>query len=180
MAREYGALKGIYTENGPRIALLILNWPLHAMKNSLKTLWSKATVKICVDGGANSIFDLKDKLSEEFVPDVVSGDFDSVREDVLEYYRGRGSKIVCTPDQDETDFTKALTHVLSLGQNSSDQFDEIVVLCGFGSRLDHLFANVNTLFKVAEVTDKPVYLLAEDSLSLLLQPGGWRVPTPPP
>ena len=170
MERVYKPLQGITTATGPRIALLILNWPLHGMLPKLNALWSKACVKICVDGGANHLFEVtKEDSSEELTPDIISGDFDSARENVLEYYSDRGCEIVRTPDQNETDFTKALMHLMSC-QDKFD-FEEVVALCGFGSRLDQLFANVDTLFKVSALTSKPVYLLSEDSLSVLLRPG---------
>ena len=45
------------------------------------------------------------------VPDVVTGDFDSIREDVVEFYRARGCRIAHNPSQDNTDFEKALALV---------------------------------------------------------------------
>ena len=42
------------------------------------------------------------------LPDVISGDFDSIQTDLLKIYAAKGVTIVPTPDQDETDFTKAL------------------------------------------------------------------------
>lgn len=42
------------------------------------------------------------------LPDVISGDFDSAHPVLLQIYASKGVRIVPTPDQDETDFTKAL------------------------------------------------------------------------
>lgn len=42
------------------------------------------------------------------LPDFISGDFDSVEPQLLEYYAKRNVKICPTPDQSQTDFTKAL------------------------------------------------------------------------
>lgn len=42
------------------------------------------------------------------LPDIISGDFDSALPDLLKLYAAKGVRIMPTPDQDETDFTKAL------------------------------------------------------------------------
>ena len=46
------------------------------------------------------------------VPDLVTGDFDSVADAVLERCRAAGARVVATPDQDNTDFTKAVDVLL--------------------------------------------------------------------
>ncbi len=50
------------------------------------------------------------------------------------------------------------------------QVDCIVALASFGGRPDQVFANINTLYEAIEVTDVPVYLVADDSLACLLGP----------
>ncbi len=40
----------------------------------------------------------------------------------------------------------------------------------FSGLLDQTIANINTLFKAAKVTEKPVILFASDCLAFLLQP----------
>lgn len=37
-------------------------------------------------------------------------------------------------------------------------------------RLDQTIGNLNTLFKAVKITDKPIVLLSNDSISFLLQP----------
>lgn len=52
------------------------------------------------------------------------------------------------------------------------QFDQIVILNAFGKRLDQTMANIESLFHVAKLTSKPVYLMSEDSMGCLLLPVG--------
>ena len=39
---------------------------------------------------------------------MISGDFDSVKKETLKFFKDLGSEIIPAPDQDHTDFTKAL------------------------------------------------------------------------
>lgn len=41
-------------------------------------------------------------------PDLITGDFDSAKKETLDFYQKAGVTLIPTPDQDETDFTKAL------------------------------------------------------------------------
>ena len=41
--------------------------------------------------------------AEEYLPDVITGDLDSVRDDVMEYYEARGVAIVRVEDQNHHD-----------------------------------------------------------------------------
>lgn len=71
-----------------------------------------------VDGGGNHIYSLiqqrKDQDVENFtIPNVISGDFDSVKANVLEFYRKNDTILVHTPDQNKTDFFKALEVLVS-------------------------------------------------------------------
>ncbi|PIK33414.1 thiamine pyrophosphokinase 1-like protein [Apostichopus japonicus] len=52
-----------------------------------------------------------------FVPDLVTGDFDSIRKEVKSFMEEKGSKIIHTPDQDKTDFRKCLEIVADQVKN---------------------------------------------------------------
>ena len=72
-------------------------------------LFLLATKRIAVDGGTNAWYALKTENCQLLPPHYVSGDFDSIEPSVLEHVRTlEAVKVIHTPDQDETDFTKAL------------------------------------------------------------------------
>lgn len=88
----------------------------------------------CADGGANSAFKLN------LNPNFIIGDFDSVRPDVLEFYK-LSSKIIHLKRQNDTDVEKCLKHAIKLG------FTHALVLAATGDRLDHSFCNLGILLK---------------------------------
>lgn len=151
-----------------KVALLVLNCPLEVLEKKLDVLWRNAVVKIAVDGASNNLYSLIQK-QQLFFPDAITGDFDSAKKDVLEFFKKKGVEIIHTPDQDDTDFTKALKYLLS---KPNTEYDVIMVLGGvMESRIDHTFANFHTLFTAAEMTNKPVFFIIDDSMNILLQPG---------
>ncbi|XP_049271637.1 thiamin pyrophosphokinase 1 isoform X2 [Rhipicephalus sanguineus] len=164
-------------------ALVVLNRPLSAQTTAfLKKVWNKAPVKMCVDGGADRFRTAMATCTEELVPDYVTGDFDSASKETLEYYKSKGSNVIHTPDQDHTDFTKALQ---VLGKNTCSKvppvkLDWVLVICGSFDRVDHMMSIFNTLYESDELLDgAPVCLLLENSLTWLLRAGKHRILTPP-
>ncbi|KVH94472.1 Thiamin pyrophosphokinase [Cynara cardunculus var. scolymus] len=106
-------------------ALIILNQHLPRFSPLLwdhGNLYSAAKIRLCADGGANRLFDnmpelfpLEDNASlirERYKPDVIKGDMDSIRPDVLSFYKDLGTEIVNnSDDQDTTDLHKCITYV---------------------------------------------------------------------
>ena len=56
---------------------------------------------------------------------LISGDFDSVEPSILEYYRSKGVPIIPTPDQNDTDFGKAL---IELNKHVSEKRKEVRII----------------------------------------------------
>lgn len=76
------------------------------------------------------------------VPNVIVGDFDSVKEGVLEYFRKNNPDIKVMkfqPEKDETDTELALRTAMEAG------CEKIWLLGATGTRLDHVLGNIHLL-----------------------------------
>ncbi|GFR74424.1 thiamin pyrophosphokinase 1-like protein [Elysia marginata] len=160
-------LSCLLPESGTKIALIILNRPLDL---SLTTkLWKKSDFTAATDGAVNQLCKTFSENKEEFLPNLISGDFDSADPETVEYYKSRNVEIVPTPDQDDTDFTKCLKIVCE--RLNPAKVSNIVALGGFGGRLDHSLANINTLYAAKQFSPLPVMLVSSSSVACLLDKG---------
>lgn len=107
---------------------------------------------------ADSGYSLVKKLGIK--PDLIVGDFDSLSEIVSE-----DCQIINAPvDKDDTDTMLAVKKALSMG------FDDITLASSIGGRLDHTYANIQTL---AYIVDKNVQccMIGENDIVYLLKQG---------
>lgn len=58
---------------------------------------SQKKIIICADGGANSLFSHRFQLPD-LLPEYILGDFDSITEETLEYFKSKG--VVIKHDED--------------------------------------------------------------------------------
>ncbi|XP_037782476.1 thiamin pyrophosphokinase 1-like [Penaeus monodon] len=150
-------------------------------------LWQKAHVRMCVDGGTNLYHYLIRNGPQVTsttnsdppkcpLPDLITGDFDSIEPEVLKLYQNENVTVIHTPDQDETDFTKAVRVLGKYILERNLMIDQVLVIAGVHSeRFDHIMANLATLFKVDELISVPVIMLCKGSLIWLLSPGNHRI-----
>ncbi|WP_317129226.1 thiamine diphosphokinase [Empedobacter tilapiae] len=85
----------------------------------------------CTDGA----FRYLQKLN--ITPDVISGDFDSFE---LSQFPPE-TEVISTPDQNDTDFAKALQIILNKG------FDNVDVFGASGRQQDHFIGNLNAAYR---------------------------------
>jgi hypothetical protein len=96
-----------------------------ALSGVIGALWKKSTYRVCADGGANRLYeatvlptnqrdddddnngggvDSVTRSYEDYLPDLITGDLDSLYPHVYEYYKSKGVEIIRVEDQDFHDF----------------------------------------------------------------------------
>jgi len=140
-------------------------------------------VRCAVDGGSNHWRDfvvsqaMSKKSNGATTPleplDVITGDFDSITEDTVDFFKTTPK--VHTPDQDATDFTKAIAVLQPV--MAQRKIRDVVVFHDTSGRLDQVMANLNTLYK-SQKDNCNVFLLSGDSVTWLLRPGKHTIQVP--
>ncbi|XP_065222762.1 thiamin pyrophosphokinase 1-like [Planococcus citri] len=168
-----------FSENSS-YSFIVLNTPI-LNPDLVLPLWNHASFKMVVDGGGNHLYSLiqqrKDEDVENFaIPNVISGDFDSVKPNVLEFYRKNDTILVHTPDQTKTDFFKALEVLVSTTKSNT-----VIVFCDNVGRFDHMMANINVLFKAQQdirMEHLKILILGNNDITWLLEPGEHMIYVP--
>lgn len=114
---------------------------------------------ICADGGTNTAFSLG------IIPDLVIGDFDSIKQEVLDSLEKEKTEfLIYSSEKDESDLELALLKASNLKPR------EILIFGALGKRLDHIFANLMLLTiplaagvrSVIMEEDYEIYLIEEE------------------
>ncbi|KKY25776.1 putative thiamine pyrophosphokinase [Diplodia seriata] len=185
-------------------ALLILNQPVASL-DLLQRLWARTGYRLCADGGANRLYDTfaglddADACRVQFLPSIIHGDLDSLRDDVRAYYAGHGVPISRDPDQYSTDFGKAVKQIASAttittttstaaeaeeeekdekaagaaSSPSSSSHREILILCTLAGRVDQGLGLLYEMLRIQNGARSPtrLWLFSESSVSWILPPG---------
>ncbi|KAF2744399.1 thiamine pyrophosphokinase [Sporormia fimetaria CBS 119925] len=153
--------------------LVILNQPISNF-NVFEQLWRHARFRICADGGANRLYDLLNGMStartEDYLPDAVHGDLDSLRADVRDYYIAHGVAVSKDADQESTDFGKAMQMVAR--RQPSIRQQDIIISGGLGGRVDQGLGLLHEIFREESRNARiRLWLVSESSVSFTLKPG---------
>ncbi len=94
-------------------------------------------VIIAADSGMDFLYEHK------ITPDIIVGDFDSVKNEALSYFKEKGMSDmrVLNPEKDDTDSECALQIALDHGA------DHIIIIGATGTRIDHVLGNISLLGK---------------------------------
>lgn len=178
--KEWWPEKIVSNTGDLKFALVVLNQPLTGKTGDIvKLKWQQASYRVAVDGGASCLLNLANEHKLELVPDLITGDFDSVTSEVLNIYEQKGTKIIATPNQDKTDFTKALEEMQQLLKENNLELDAILTISRTSGRFDHVMGNLNTLYLAEEMSPVSVYLISNNSLTWLLKKGKHKIKVHP-
>ncbi|CAI9761462.1 unnamed protein product [Fraxinus pennsylvanica] len=152
-------------------ALVLLN---QRIPRFTPLLWNHARLRVCADGGANRLYDELPQLfpdeqalaiRKRYKPDIIKGDMDSIRAEVLEFYTNLGTNTIdACHDQDTTDFHKCVAYICGL-PNLENHNLCILVAGALGGRFDHEAGNTNVLCFFSTTR---IILLSDDCLIQLL------------
>ncbi|KON29237.1 hypothetical protein AC477_06160 [miscellaneous Crenarchaeota group-1 archaeon SG8-32-1] len=108
-------------------------------KEFFKKLIKESDYIIAANGGS------KHARNFGLIPDVIIGDLDSISKKDYLFFLNKGSVFKkYDPIKDKTDIHLAIEYAMESG------FKEILLVCVFGNRLDHILANIFLLMKVVE------------------------------
>ncbi|KAK2583349.1 hypothetical protein KPH14_009347 [Odynerus spinipes] len=168
-------------------AVVVLNRPIRLKPSLMLQLWEKARVTVTVDGGTQRWLnylneegiDIWNANDRKYIPNLITGDMDSSSPYIIHKLKSIGSKIIVTPDQMYTDYTKALVQLDIYTKAEGIKLDGIFVIVECSGRFDHVLGNVNTLYKAEHmIRNVQIIQIAADSLTWLLKPGFHRIMVP--
>lgn len=141
---------------------------------NFQEIWNNCSVRFSVDGGTNILYDFQNSITQNqhieknlVDPDFISGDFDSIRCDVLDYFKQHNVKIVHTPDQNYTDFTKCLNILKDWIINGhANQLDSIIVFYTSFDRIDQYLSILSTVHQISSDKIVPPILLLDVNRSI--------------
>ncbi|KAJ6619693.1 thiamine pyrophosphokinase Thi80 [Mycena sp. CBHHK59/15] len=153
----------------PKRALVILNQPFSSAL--FLRLWNSSQWHCCADGGANHLFDVLGATQRSlYLPNLIKGDLDSIRNDVKDFYISHGVPVVEDQDQDSTDLMKCISALRDKEAIEQEGEYDIVLLGGLSGRLDQTIHTLSYLHKLRK-TRKRVFAVTDDNVGWVLDAG---------
>jgi len=106
---------------------------------------------------------------KECLPDLIRGDFDSIRDDVKSYYTSKGVNVFQDSDQYSTDLQKCLNSLSELEKSRKLQYT-VLLLGGLSGRLDQTVHTLSLLHKLRK-TREHVYAITDENIGWVLESG---------
>jgi thiamine pyrophosphokinase len=166
-------------DENTEIYIIYLNRPFDLQ--TLRSLHKISSFTIMADGAANRFYDkfVIQAEENEIIPHALVGDFDSIRKDVMEYYKEKNVEIFHDKSQDDTDLEKCLRQLQKRIQDEQSYKKEksyrLIITGGFGGRMDHTLNNIHILHKFAEKFAKQhnisLHLIDNNSIGTCILPG---------
>ncbi|KAK9710843.1 thiamine pyrophosphokinase [Basidiobolus ranarum] len=159
----------------PPFAVIVLNQPIPHKDTIFKHIWKTASIRLCADGGTNRLHDTFAGTEDlhHYIPDYITGDFDSLRPEVKEFYEKKGVIIQKNEDQDSTDFTKCVNIIREKEKERSGILYDIVGMGAIGGRFDQTMSSIQMLHVLKD--ERKVYLISDDSSTFLLDKGKHKI-----
>lgn len=155
-------------------ALIVINTPI-IRRDVFATVWKNASIRYCADGGANRVYDAFGK-DDAYVPDLIKGDLDSLRDDVRQYYASKGVPVERDGDQYATDLGKCIK-ALEAQEAESGKIYQLVVYGGLSGRLDQTAHTLHALYKLRREREW-AWIVSEESLTCVLDAGSHELYLP--
>lgn len=156
-------------EHGLPYAAIALNSQL---PKYFDKVWKQANIRICVDGGANKIWDIQDhdKDHDILAPDAVVGDIKTIRPEIKHEFELAGTQFVDLKNQNFTDAEKAINLLSEMKCKNP-----ILLLGAFDGRFDQTAAEIHSALSPPDLS----IILADDSnFSNWIFPGRTKILTP--
>lgn len=110
---------------------------------------------ICADGGGEMAY------RSGIIPNYLIGDFDSIKLEVLNFFKDKPVQIIQYPrDKDYTDTELCVYKALEIGCM------EICIIAGVGSRIDHSLGNIGLLHLIVQRGGKGCIISKNSSIYL--------------
>ncbi|CAF2399811.1 unnamed protein product [Rotaria sp. Silwood2] len=147
--------------------VMILNHSLDSLRHVLKKdIWEKAHIRACADGGSNILKIYSNEINENFLPDYISGDFDSINQQTYDYYKSISTiEFIKTDDQNLTDFTKCVRVMME----KKSMLNNLLVFCSLGGRFDQTIGIIHSLYILNDYyPNLQIYLITDHDITFLL------------
>lgn len=152
-----------------RWALIVLNQPFS--RKLFDILWNACEWRVFADGGSNRVRDLLGNEWKSYLPDLITGDLDSIRSDVQQDYTSMDVRVVRDGSLDATDFMKCFDAIKELERRTPQEGDySVIVLGGLSGRIDQTVHTMSYLYKLRRIRAH-VFVATDDDVGWVLDEG---------